>query len=411
MKAIILSIGDELVSGQALDTNSADLARRLGELGVAAVEHRTVGDDRRAIAAALTAAAAAADVVLVTGGLGPTADDLTRQALADAMGAELVLDRERLAESEAVFRGRGRTMQPANRIQAMVPAGATSMPNPLGTAPGIAARLGRADVYVLPGVPHEMQRMFDECIAPRLVGQGAVVHRRVHCFGKGESDIAAGIAELMERGRNPAVGTTASAGMITVRVAARGASRQEAQDLAERTVAEVRRRLGNLAVGLDEQTMPAAVGHLLRQAEATLATAESCTGGLIGELITSVAGSSDYYLGGVVAYGNDAKCDLLAVPEGLIRQHGAVSESVAAAMAEGCRKRFGADWAVSVTGIAGPSGGSEDKPVGLVYIGLAGAAGTQVHRHILPVTRDIVRLRAALTALDHLRLALMGQEA
>lgn len=411
MKAIILSVGDELVSGQAADTNSAHLARRLGELGVTVAEHRTVGDDRLAIAAALTAAATAAQVVLVTGGLGPTADDLTRQALADAMGTELVLDRDRLAEIEVFFRDRGRTMQPANRIQAMVPAGARSMPNPLGTAPGIAARLGQADVYALPGVPHEMQQMFEECVAPHLGGHGAVVHRLVHCFGKGESDIAAGITELMQRGRNPAVGTTASAGMITVRVAARGASRQQAQDLAERTVAEVRRRLGELVVGVDGQTMPAAVGELLRQAGATLATAESCTGGLVGELVTSVAGSSDYYLGGVVAYANDAKGDLLAVPEALIREQGAVSEAVAAAMAEGCRRRFGSDWAISVTGIAGPGGGSEDKPVGLVYVGLAGPAGTTVHRHILPATRAIVRLRAALTALNHLRLALMGQKA
>ena len=196
--------------------------------------------------------------------------------------------------------------------------------------------------------------------------------------------------------------------MVTVRVAARGDDRQKAEGLAERAVAEVRRRLGELVVGLDEQTMPAAVGDLLRQAGATLATAESCTGGLIGQLITSVPGSSDYYLGGVVAYANDTKCELLGVPEELIRRHGAVSEPVAAAMAEGCRTRFGADWAVSLTGIAGPGGGSEDKPVGLVYVGLAGAAGTRVHRHVLPGTREIVRLRAALTALNHLRLALMG---
>jgi nicotinamide-nucleotide amidase len=409
MKAIILSVGDELISGQSLDTNSARLARCLGELGVAVTEHRTVADDRRALAQALTAAAAGADVVLVTGGLGPTADDLTRQALADAMGVELVLDRDRLAEIEAFFISRGRTMQPANRIQAMVPAGAASMPNPLGTAPGIAARLGRADVYLLPGVPHEMQRMFDECVTPHLAGQGAIVHRSVHCFGQGESDIAAGIAELMQRGRNPLVGTTASTGVITVRIAARGARRPEAQDLAERTVTEVRRRLGSLVVGTDEQTMPAAVGHLLRQARATLATAESCTGGLLGELVTSVAGSSDYYRGGVVAYANDTKCDLLPVPAAMVAQQGGVSEPVAAAMAEGCRKRFRADWALSVTGIAGPGGGSEDKPVGLIYVALAGAAGTTVHQYILPGTREIVRLRAALTALNHLRLALMGQ--
>ncbi len=411
MKAIILSVGDELVSGQAADSNAVTLARRLGELGVTVLEHRMVGDDRRAIAQALTIAAASAELVVVTGGLGPTGDDLTRHGLADAMGVELVLDRDRLAGIEAFFRTRERTMHPANRIQAMIPAGARSIPNPLGTAPGISARLGGASVYLLPGVPQEMQKMFDECVGPHLEGAGATVHRLVHCFGKGESDIAAAIGELMQRGRNPAVGTTAAAGMITIRVASRGADSQEAQALAERTVAELRQRLGRLVVGTDSQTMPATVGDLLRQAGATFATAESCTGGLIGELVTSVPGSSDYYLGGVVAYADQAKCELLAVPAELLREHGAVSEPVAAAMAEGCRKRFGADWAVSVTGIAGPGGGSEDKPVGLVYVALTGPAGTTVHRHVLPGSRDLVRLRAALTAMNHLRLALLDQEA
>jgi nicotinamide-nucleotide amidase len=408
MKAIILAIGDELLSGQSVDTNSADLSERLGELGIAVAEHRTVGDDRLAIAAALTAAAAGAELVLVTGGLGPTADDLTRQALADAMGAELHLDHDRLAEIEAFFLQRERPFPPTNRIQAMVPAGATSIPNPLGTAPGIVARLGTASVYVLPGVPHEMQRMFDEAVAPRLAGRGAIVHRQVHCFGEGESTIAAAIVALMQRGRNPVVGTTAGAGMVTVRVAASAANRPEAEESAEQTVQEIRRRLGRLVVGTDEQTMPAAVGHLLREAGATLATAESCTGGLIGELMTSVPGSSDYYLGGLVAYADQAKSELLAVPAELIRQHGAVSEPAASAMVQEARRRLGADWAVSVTGIAGPGGGSEDKPVGLVYVGLAGAAGVAVHRHVLPGVRQIVRLRAALTALIHLRLALIG---
>jgi nicotinamide-nucleotide amidase len=253
-----------------------------------------------------------------------------------------------------------------------------------------------------------MERMFDEAVAPHLTGHGAIVHRQVHCFGEGESTIAAALAELMQRGRDPTVGTTASAGMVTVRVAAGGANRAEAQASAEETVQEVRRRLGVLVVGTDEQTMPAALGHLLREAGATLATAESCTGGLIGELITSVPGSSDYYLGGLVAYADQAKGKLLAVPQELIRRHGAVSEPVASAMAQEARRRLGANWAVSVTGIAGPGGGSEDKPVGLIYAGLAGAAGVAVHRHILPGLRPIVRLRAALTALNHLRLALIG---
>jgi nicotinamide-nucleotide amidase len=412
MKAILLSVGDELVSGQTVDTNSAYLARRLGELGIFVIEHRTVADDPRAIAQAVVSAAAVADVVLVTGGLGPTADDLTRQALAAAMGCELVLDRDRLTEIEEFFHRRNRTMPPANQIQAMVPAGAQSLPNTAGTAPGIAARVGGADVYALPGVPHEMQAMFDSAVAPRLRGTGrCFVHRLVHCFGEGESDIAGRLTDLMARGKNPAVGTTVSSGLVTVRVVSAGANRQEAAELAEQTVAEINRRLGSLVVGVDEQTLPAVVGQLLRQARATLATAESCTGGFLGQLITSAPGSSDYYLGGVIAYSDRLKRDSLDVPAETLERFGTVSEQVAAAMADRCRKRLSADWALGVTGIAGPGGGSAEKPVGLVYVGLASPAGTTVHKHLLPGTREVVRLRAALTALNHLRLALMVQKA
>lgn len=408
MKAIILSVGDELVSGLTVDTNSAHLARRLGELGIPVLAHGTIPDDRTTIADAITATARRADVVLVTGGLGPTADDLTRQALANAMGTELVPDPKRLAEIEAFFRTRGRTMQPANRAQAMIPSGASSIPNPLGTAPGIAARLGSASIYVLPGVPHEMQRMFNQSVAPHLCGtEGTIVHRQVHCFGQGESDVAAQIADLMQRGQNPSVGTTAANGVITVRIAAAAPDGPRARDLAQGTLTKVLKRLGPLVVATDDQTLPAVVGELLRKDRATLATAESCTGGLIGQLITSVPGSSDYYRGGVVVYADAAKSELLAVPAELIRRHGAVSEPVAAAMAEAAAKRLSADWALSATGIAGPAGGSEEKPVGLVYLALASPTGTTVHRHVLPGLRDTIRLRAALTALNYLRLALM----
>ncbi|MGA2265089.1 MAG: competence/damage-inducible protein A [Phycisphaerae bacterium] len=409
MKAIVLSVGDELVSGQAVDTNSAYLSRRLGELGIAVAEHRTVADDQQAIAEAIASAAAAAELVVVTGGLGPTADDLTRQALAAALGVELVLDADRAAEIEEFFRRRGRTMPPANRIQAMIPAGAEAIPNTMGTAPGIAAKVGKAGVYVLPGVPHEMREMFDRSVAPRLRGGGGLVHRLVHCFGEGESDIAARVEDLMHRGRNPAVGTTVVAGMVTLRVVASGKTHTQAAELAEQTVAEIIRRLGKLVVGTDEQTLPAAAGSLLRQARATLATAESCTGGLVGQLVTSVPGSSDYYLGGVVAYANRLKGELLDVPPKTLDRFGAVSEQAASAMAEGCRKRLAADWALAVTGIAGPGGGSKDKPVGLIYVGLAGPKGTVAYKHLFAGTREFIRLRAALTAINCLRLALLDQ--
>ena len=411
MNAVVIAVGDELVTGQTVDTNSAHLAMELSRLGVSAVEHRTVGDCGRDIRAAIERAAGAADVVVVSGGLGPTADDVTRQALADAMGAELVLHEPSLRRIEEFFRARGRVMQPTNRIQAMVPAGAEPLENSLGTAPGIAARVGKALVFVVPGVPSEMRRMFENQVSPRLPrGEGTTVYRVIHSFGRGESDVASLIADLMERGREPAVGTTVAAGMVSVRIVSRGADRNVAAGRAGEVAAEVRRRLGDLVVGEDgdaKDAMAAAVGDLLRRRRQTLATAESCTGGLVGELVTAIPGSSDYYVGGVVAYANRIKHRMLGVPDLAISRHGAVSEPVAAAMAEGCRKAFGADWAVSTTGIAGPAGGSEEKPVGLVYIGLAGHRGVHVNRDVFPGTREIVRLRASLTALNLLRLALL----
>ena len=410
MNAIIISIGNELTTGQTVDTNSAYLAAGLAEHGIAANEHWTIADDRGAISAAFRRAAEAADVVLVTGGLGPTQDDLTRQGLADAMGSSLVLDEKCLARIEEFFRRRNRPMNEANRVQAMIPAGAMPLENRLGTAPGLAARLGKANIFVTPGVPWEMKWIFENRIAPQLPpGQGVIVHRIIHTFGLGESDVGAMIADLMRRGANPLVGTTVAAGMVSIRIISEAKDRDIARRQAGDVIQELKRRLGDLVVGEEDQTMASVVGEMLRHRKQTVATAESCTGGMVGQTLTSIAGASDYYLGGVVAYANQAKAGLLDVPRELIALHGAVSEPVARAMAEGCRKHFASDWAISVTGIAGPGGGSEQKPIGLVYVGLAGPSGTQSHRHILPGTRDIVRLRATLTALDHLRLELMRQ--
>jgi len=408
MNAITISIGNELTSGQTVDTNSAYLAGQLDALGIDTLSHVTVGDDRAAIARAITAAAAEAELVLVTGGLGPTADDVTRHALADAMGGvELVEDLASLAEMEEFFRRRGRTMVDANRIQVMIPAGARAIANACGTAPGIAAGVGSAKVYVMPGVPGEMRQMFAERIAPELpAGQVVIVRRVLHTFGMGESDVGARIADLMARDANPLVGTTVSAGLVSIRVTARAVGAAEAGRLADATIAQLSARLGDWVVGEGDRTMPAAVGMLLRRRRQTLATAESCTGGLIGEMITDPAGSSDYYLGGISSYANSVKRDSLGVGEDILAANGAVSESVARAMAVGCREKLGADWAISVTGIAGPGGGSTEKPIGLVYIALAGPDHAETHRHILPGDRPTIRRRAALTALNHLRLHL-----
>jgi len=410
MQAIIISIGDELIGGSTVDTNSAHLSRRLAEHGIAAIRHVTVADDAEAIAAAIAEAAAAAGIVIVTGGLGPTKDDLTRQGLATAMNAKLREDPACLERISAFFASRGREMKPSNRTQALVPVGAEAIDNDCGTAPGLFARLGSAQVFALPGPPHEMADMFDKKVAPRLPAAGAIVRRSVHTFGAGESDVGEMIADLMGPGSSPQVGTTASAGVISVRIAAAGRTGDDAQAAAETTAAEVRRRLGDLVFGQDDETLAAVVGKALKAAGATLAVAESCTGGMIGEMITAVPGASEYFLGGVVSYANQAKAELLGVAADVIAAGGAVSEAVAAAMAEGAAERFGADWAVGVTGIAGPTGGTAEKPVGLVYVAIAGPGGTKVHRHVFPGDRDVIRRRAALAALNYLRLALAKSE-
>jgi len=250
--------------------------------------------------------------------------------------------------------------------------------------------------------------MFEEVIRPRLpAGTGAIASKVVHTFGAGESDVGTKIADLMRRDANPLVGTTVAAGMVSIRIQAHSSDPAMARAMSAETAAEVRRRLGPLVVGEDDETMAAVVGLLLRKRGQTLSTAESCTGGMIGELITSVSGASEYYLGGVVAYANRAKVELLGVPDELVRQAGAVSEPVAGAMAEGCRQRFLSDWAISVTGVAGPTGGTAEKPVGLVFIGLSGPGGTEILRSQFPGTRDLIRLRSSLMGMNMLRMKLL----
>ncbi|MHC4561841.1 MAG: competence/damage-inducible protein A [Planctomycetota bacterium] len=406
MNSVIVAIGDELTSGQCVDTNSAFLAARLGECGVTTDAHWTIGDDHDQIVDALRRGTQLADVVVVTGGLGPTPDDLTRQALAEVMGVSLELCPQCLADLEAFFRRIGRKVSDANRIQAMLPAGARPLANPVGTAAGIEATLNDTTIYCLPGVPHEMRTMAESHVLPKLSGGRVVAHHLLRTYGLGESDIGATLADLMQPTEDIRVGTTAESGLISVRITALGATSEDAAAKARARGEIVAERLGGIVFGRDDDTLASVAGEALRRSGQTLSTAESCTGGLIGEMITAVSGSSEYYTGGVVAYANEVKQRLLEVPEKLLTEHGAVSEPVAAAMAEGCRRRFGTDWAVSVTGIAGPTGGGPDKPVGLVFTAVAGPKGTTVTRHMFVGPREIVRLRSARSALNELRLAM-----
>lgn len=414
MRVETLSIGTELVAGNIIDTNAGWLAQALRPLGLTVDRHTALPDELASLVAYLRDFRRRADgpvCLLATGGLGPTLDDLTREAVAEAFDAPLAENADCRRDIEEMFRSRGWNMAASNLRQARIPAGADPLHNSCGTAPGFHLAAGGLHVLVMPGVPAEMRVMFASGVLPvlrTLVPPGRVVaERMIRTFGLGESSLGQAIADLMAAGRKSEVGTLASEGLVTVRVRVVADSEREARELLDRDETEVRRRLGEVVIGCDGDLLPDTVVRLLRQAGSTLAVAESCTGGLIAKLVTDVSGASDVFTEGLVTYANTAKVARLGVPAELIAAHGAVSEPVARAMAEGARTSSGTAYALAATGIAGPTGGSPDKPVGLVFLALAGLEGTEVTRLVLPGDRDRVRHRAAMAALNLLRLRLL----
>ena len=407
MRAEIISIGSELTSGVSLDTNAQWLSARLAEVGINVAYHTTVADDMEANVGVFKVATQRADLVIVTGGLGPTLDDLTREALAQVAGVELVFDQASFDRLEAIFQYLKRPMPERNRVQAYFPAGSTVVPNENGTAPGIWLEVGKSLVVCMPGVPREMKPMFTGWVLPRVVekfGSGKViVHRTLRCFGAGESQVEQMLGTLTKRGRHPEVGITVSEATISLRVTATAGSVDEARGLIEPDVAQIYQLLGPLVFGEEEDQLQHVVARSLIKHSVTLSSAESCTGGMLGEYLTQLPGISEVYMGGVVSYSNQAKIDLLDVPASIIAQHGAVSEECAAAMALGCQKKFNTDLAVSITGIAGPGGGTPEKPVGLVYVGLAIADGVKVRSFQWGADRESTRIRATKMALNMVR--------
>ncbi|MHC4573640.1 MAG: competence/damage-inducible protein A [Planctomycetota bacterium] len=409
IKASIVSIGNELLNGQTIDTNAPYLSGKLLSISIPVVSAHTVGDDVALIVRALNQTGSEADVVLATGGLGPTDDDLTRQAVAEFLGVELRLESGLLRTIQGFFERRGLPMPDRNKAQAYIPAGAQALANDIGTAPGIMAETRGKLLVALPGVPSEMKQAFEQSVLEKLkelaCGQAAAV-RKLRCFGTGESNIAELLGPLMERRRNPLINCTARHGIITLQIIATATDSRTAQEMAERDETRLRKMLGNLVFGTDEQTLAEVVGRYLGQQKKTIAVAESCTGGTVARLLTDVPGASNYFTHGWVSYSNQAKIDQLSVPAELIKKHGAVSQQVAAAMAWGARKRAGTDVAIGVTGIAGPTGASEQKPVGLVYIAVDCEEGCETERFVISGDRATIRLRAAQSALNLLRLKL-----
>lgn len=412
MKAEILTIGDELLRGEIIDSNKSFLSDRLLGLDIETHFHSSVRDDPTDMIDAFQRAAARSDVVLVSGGLGPTRDDLTAQILAQAFGRELVLDEDALAGIRAFFEGVGREMSENNASQAYFPAGAEVLPNPIGTAPGFLVEEAGAAFFCMPGVPRELMRMMDEQVLPRVAaraGSGAGVVRAtlLRTFGMGESTLDAELADLARSG-DVSLGFRTSFPDNYLRPLARGATAAEAESRLAKVCDAIRERLGELIYAEGDATLESVTGALLRAQGKTIAVAESCTGGLIVEKLTDVPGASRYVLGGVVAYANSAKRDLLGVPEALLAEHGAVSEPVARAMAEGVRSRFGADLGVATTGISGPDGGTDEKPVGLVHLALADGQRTHADHFVFPLDRTRHRLLTAQVAIDWVRRALLG---
>ena len=406
MRVATLSIGDELLSGEVVDTNQSHIADRLYDAGIRVLRHLTVPDHEESIVQALQELARSSDAVVVTGGLGPTPDDLTARAAARAAGVGQELSEQALRHLE-VFAGRiSGGLHPANRRQALLPAGCTLVPNPLGTACGFVVRIEAADFFFLPGVPYEMERMLEETVLPRLGrGEGASWQRvTLKFFGLAE----AAAAELLQ-GALPEGSPVQLAYCVKfpeIHLILRAAKQHS--DLLREAAATVRQRLGDFVFARDRETMDDRLALLFREKGVTLALAESCTGGMIAARITAVPGSSAYFLEGNVTYSNEAKSRMLGVPAELIERHGAVSAEVARAMAAGARRAAGSDLALSVTGIAGPDGGTPEKPVGTVYLALADASSCLVKRYNFQGDRDVVRSVTCFTALDWLRKHLLA---
>jgi nicotinamide-nucleotide amidase len=406
LTAEIIAIGSELLTPDRTDTNSLWLTERLNGIGIEVKLKTIVGDDDARLEEAIKDALRRSRVVIMTGGLGPTEDDITRKIAARALGRRLLFNEKVLAAISEKFERMGRGMPEINSRQAMVIQGAEVLDNPNGTAPGMYLEHKDCAVVLLPGPPREMRPMFENFVLPRLAasaGDVRVVRRILRVVGLGESAVDERIAPVYTQYKNPQTTILFNRSEIEIHLTAQAKTERDAELLLDGLAGQIEERLGHSIFAFRGETMEEVVGLRLAVGGFSLAVAESCTGGLISQRLTEVPGSSVYFKEGVVAYSNDAKTRSLGVDSELIRQHGAVSAAVAEAMAEGIRHRADTDFGLSVTGIAGPGGGTEEKPVGLVFIALSDDAHTEHRKIMLPGDRHLIRWRASQAALDLLR--------
>lgn len=412
MKAEIIIIGDEILYGQTLDTNSAYMGEKLNELGVEVSYKTSVGDDVKKIVEAIHLAQRRADLVISTGGLGPTSDDLTVKAIAKAFKRNLIFHPEILKKIEERFQARGIQMPKINQNQALLPQGAKALENQLGSAPGVLIEEDKKIFIALPGVPKEMKSMLENEVIPYLknkAGKSKIYHRKIRTTGIIESELFEKINNLLRDLKEIKVAFLPSYQGVDLRLTAALKSGAKSQEAIFQLEEKIKEKIGEFIYGYDDQTLEEVVGKMLKEKRQTLSVAESCTGGLVAAKITNISGSSEYFERGVVSYSNQAKMEILGVPKDLLDKFGAVSPEVALAMSQGVRKISHTDLGVSVTGIAGPTGGTKDKPVGLIYIGLADSNKAWVEKFMFGQDRMINRERTAQAALNMVRLYFLGK--
>lgn len=406
LSAEIIAVGSELLTPTKTDTNSLWLTEKLNDIGIEVKLKTIVGDDAARLVETVRDAVRRSDVVITTGGLGPTEDDITRQCCAEAIDRKLVYHDELEADLIERFRRWGREMPEINKRQAFVIEEAEILPNPNGSASGMAVEIEEKLLVVLPGPPRENQPMFENFILPKLkksAGEIYVRRKILRVSGLGESAVDEAIAPIYTEYENPQTTILFNRSEIEIHLTAQSKTETEADKLLETVADKIAAKLGIAVFALNGETMEEVVGNLLTKNKKTLAVAESCTGGLIAERLTDVSGASDYFIEGVIAYANEAKTRTLGVSQELIERHGAVSAEVAEAMAKGIRERARTDYGISVTGIAGPGGGSDEKPIGTVFVGFADERETKSIKFILPGDRYLIRWRASSAALDFLR--------
>lgn len=406
MNVEILAVGSELLLGQIANTNAQYISQRLSQLGINVYYHTVVGDNRKRMLEALKIASSRADIIITTGGLGPTLDDITKETVAEYLGLPLVLHQPSVDAIREYFRSRNRICTQNNLKQAMFPEKAIVLKNSVGTAPGAIIEEDEKIYIILPGPPRELKPMFEKYVMPYLEGKSGekIFSRVLRIYGMGESMVEEKVRDLLEKQQNPTIAPLASFGEVTLRLTVKCKRDQDPWPLIKPLEDEIRRRLGDAIYGVDDDTLERVVVDLLKKNDCTLATAESCTGGLIANRITNVPGASEVFLEGMITYSNESKIKRLGVSEDTLRRYGAVSSQTAEEMVRGILKESGAHIGIGVTGIAGPGGGTPDKPVGLVYIGIGSKNGDiKVVKYNFYGNREQIKFSVANAALDNIR--------